>query len=63
MGKQAGRVWHEHLKARPKAMVFKQSSVDECVFYYKRSIFIVYVDDTIPLGLSDPKLEAIILLL
>ena len=48
--KQAGRVWHEHLKLRLKEMNFKQSSIDECVFYYKQRIFIVYVNDTILLG-------------
>ena len=61
--KQAGRVWHEHLKARLKAMGFKQSFVDECVSYYKQSIFIVYVGDTILLRPSEPELEENILLL
>jgi hypothetical protein len=61
--KQAGRVWYTHLVTGLKALGFVQSSVDECVFYYKQSVFLVYVDDTILLGPSERELEGIIQLL
>ena len=48
--KQAGRVWYLHLKKNLERIGFKVSKHDECLFYYGRTIFIVYTDDTILLG-------------
>jgi hypothetical protein len=45
--KQAGRVWNQHLVKGLKEIGFKQSKVDECVFFRDNVIFIVYVDDGI----------------
>jgi hypothetical protein len=45
--KQAGRVWNQFLTKRLLDNGFVQSSVDDCLFYYKRSIIMIYVDDTI----------------
>jgi hypothetical protein len=45
--KQAGRVWNQHLVDGLKSIGFQQSSIDECVFYRKNVIFVVYVDDGI----------------
>jgi hypothetical protein len=36
--KQAGRVWNKHLVSKLKSIGFKQSMVDECVFYKDGSI-------------------------
>jgi hypothetical protein len=40
--KQAGRVWYQHLKKNLLKSGFKASNIDECVFYYGKTIFIVY---------------------
>jgi hypothetical protein len=40
--KQAGRVWYLHLKKNLLKLGFKPSEHDECVFYYGKTIFIVY---------------------
>ena len=48
--KQAGRVWNQHLTKQLLSLGFIQSKVDECVFYYQQSIFLVFTDDTILLG-------------
>jgi hypothetical protein len=45
--KQAGKVWYDHLKERLTKLGFTQSKFDECVFYYGKTIFLVYTDDTI----------------
>jgi hypothetical protein len=45
--KQAGRVWNQHLTKGLKQLGFKQSNVDECVFFRGTVIFIVYTDDGI----------------
>ena len=51
--KQAGRVWNQHLvNGLVKTMHFKQSTVDECVFYRGSTILLVYVDDAILCGPS-----------
>jgi hypothetical protein len=44
--KQAGRVWYQHLKTNIFKLGLKPCKYDECVFYYRRTIFIVYTDDT-----------------
>jgi hypothetical protein len=48
--KQAGRVWYLHLKKNLEKIGFKGSKHDECLFYYGKTIFIVYTDDTILMG-------------
>ena len=45
--KQAGRVWNQHLVKGLTDIGFKQSKVDECVFFRDNVIFICYVDDGI----------------
>ena len=57
--KQAGRVWNQHLVKNLKKLGFTQSNVDECVFYFKRSVFLVYTDDTILLRADRKELEQI----
>ena len=58
--KHAGRVWNGYLVNKLLELDFKQSQIDDCVFYRGDVIFIVYVDDGIFLGLSDEQLSGII---
>jgi hypothetical protein len=58
--KQAGRVWYQHLKRNLLKLGFKTSNIDECVFYYGRTIIIVYTDDTILIGPDKVKIDELI---
>ena len=42
--KQAGRVWNKHLVGGLVKLGFKQSSVDECVLYFNKSVLLIYTD-------------------
>lgn len=55
--KQAGRVWNKYLTDRLIHKVgFKQSAVDECVFYRGNVMYVLYTDDSI---LAGPDLKEI----
>jgi hypothetical protein len=58
--KQAGRVWYLHLKKNLLKLGFKPSEHDECVFYYGKTIFIVYTDDTILLGPDQDEIDELV---
>jgi hypothetical protein len=59
--KQAGRVWNLHLvDGLVRKMKFKQSAVDECVFYRGTTILLIYVDDCILCGPSASEIKAAI---
>jgi hypothetical protein len=58
--KQAGCMWNSYLVTKLWEINFKQSLIDDCVFYRDDIIFIVYVDDGIFLGTSDQQLHDII---
>jgi hypothetical protein len=58
--KQAGRVWYLHLKKNLLKLGFKPSQHDECVFYYGKTIFIVYTDDTILLGPDKEEIDQLV---
>jgi hypothetical protein len=59
--KQAGRVWNKHLvNGLVNTMKFKQSTVDECVFYRGSTILLVYVDDAILCGPSKSDIQEIL---
>jgi hypothetical protein len=58
--KQAGCMWNSYLVTKLREINFKQSLIDNCIFYRDVVIFIVYVDDGIFLGLSDQQLRDII---
>jgi hypothetical protein len=58
--KQAGHVWNSYLVTKLREINFKQSLIDDCVFYRDNVIFIVYVNDGISLGPSDQQLCDII---
>ncbi len=58
--KQAGCVWNSYHITKLPENNFKQSLIDDCVFYQDDVIFIVYVDYGIFLGSSDQQLRDII---
>ena len=59
--RQAGRVWNQHLvNGLVNTMKFKQSSVDECVFYRGTTILLIYVDDGILCGPSASEIQSVI---
>ena len=51
--KQAGRVWNKHLCAKLEKVGFKQSIIDECVFYKKDMIYVLYTNNSILAGPSE----------
>jgi hypothetical protein len=58
--KQAGRIWNSYLVTKLREINFKQSLIDDCIFYRDNVIFIVYVDNGIFLGPLDQQLHDII---
>jgi hypothetical protein len=40
-----------------KDISFKQSKADECIFYYNRTVLLVYVDNSILMGPDDDEIE------
>ena len=58
--KQAGRVWYLHFRKNLMKLGFKPSEHDECVFYYGKTIFIVYTDDTILLGPDQQEIDTLV---
>ncbi len=58
--KKAGHIWNSYLVTKLWEINFKQSLIDDCVFYWDNVVFIVYVDDGIFLGPSDQQLRDII---
>jgi hypothetical protein len=58
--KQAGHVWHEYLVEVLIERHFKQSIVDNCVFYKGSTMLLVYVDDDIICGPSAKVIDEII---
>jgi hypothetical protein len=53
-------VWNSYLVTKLREINFKQSLIDNCVFYQDDIIFIVYVNNGIFLGPSDQQLHDII---
>jgi hypothetical protein len=58
--KQAGREWNKYLVDKMNTIGFKQSLIDDCVFYCGDIIFMVYVDDGIFIGSNDTQLQDVI---
>ena len=56
-GKNSGRVWNDYLKGGLVNIGFKQSAIDECVFYRKDVIFFFYVDDGIFIAKSNRSID------
>jgi hypothetical protein len=59
--KQAGRVWNKYLVNKlVKELGFKQSKVDECVFYRGKTLYVLYTDDSLLAGPDQKEIEKII---
>ena len=58
--KQAEGVWYLHLRKNLLKLGFKPSQHDECVFYYGKTVFIVYTDDTILLGPDKDEIDLLV---
>jgi hypothetical protein len=59
--RQAGRVWNQHLvNGLVTVLKFKQSTVDECVFYQGGTILLMYVDNGILCVTSADEIQTII---
>ena len=59
--KDSGRVWNQYLtKKLIKEVGFKQSKIDECVFYRGKTIYLLYIDDSILAGPDEGKIARII---
>jgi hypothetical protein len=55
--KQAGPVWYNHLVNGLLELGFVCNTADKCVFYYNKSILLIYVDDSILLGPDGKELK------
>jgi Reverse transcriptase (RNA-dependent DNA polymerase) len=58
--KQAGRVWNKYLTKTLTNNGFNQSQADECLFYFKQCIILIYVDDTIIAGPTDDNINEVV---
>jgi hypothetical protein len=59
--KQAGRVWNQFLVTKlVKELGFRQSKVDECVFYRGKTLYVLYTDDSLLAGPDAKEIEQII---
>ena len=59
--KQAGRVWYKYLSAIIITKVsFKQSKVDEFIFYKRKFMYVLYNNNYIIAGLDEDELNDII---
>jgi hypothetical protein len=58
---QAGRVWNQHLvNSLINVLKFKQSVIDECVFYHGTTVLLIYVGDGILSRTSAKEIQTII---
>ena len=56
--KDAGRVWFHYLKKKLTEEVgFKQSDIDECVFYRGTVIYVLYTDDSLIAGPDGKEID------
>ena len=59
--KQAGRVWNQYLVDKlVNELHFKQSKVDECVFYRGKTMYVLYTDDSLLAGPDKGEIDQII---
>ncbi|KAI2512019.1 hypothetical protein MHU86_2307 [Fragilaria crotonensis] len=59
--KQAGRVWNKFLVRKLiDELGFKQSKVDECVFYRGSTMYVLYTDDSLLAGPNKQEIDDII---
>ena len=55
--RQAGRVWNQFLIKKLKRIGFRQSSIDSCVLYRGKTIYVLYTDDSIIAGPCKVELD------
>ena len=59
--KQAGRVWNKYLVNKlVNELKFKQSDIDECVFYRGRTMYVLYTDDSLLAGPDKDEIDQIV---
>ncbi|KAI2496051.1 hypothetical protein MHU86_18472 [Fragilaria crotonensis] len=59
--KQAGRVWNKFLVDKLiNDLGFKQSKVDECVFYRGKTLYVLYTDDSLLAGPDKDEIDRVI---
>ena len=58
--KQAGRVWNQFLVTKLVELGFRQSKVDECVFYRGKTLYVLYTDDSLLAGPDPTEIDQII---
>ena len=59
--KQAGRVWNRYLMGKLVGELdFRQSAGDECVFYRRRMLYVLYTDDSLLAGPDAKEIDTII---
>ena len=59
--KQAGRVWNQYLVDKlVNKLKFKQSEVDECVFYRGKTMYVLYTDDSLLAGPDKNEIDQIV---
>ena len=62
-GCAASRVWNRYLHDGLLKIGFTQSKIDECLYFRKNNIFMVYVDDGILAGPSADEIDEVIQLI
>ena len=58
--RQAGRIWNKHIHAGLIERGFRQSTVDHCVYYKGKVVFLLYVDDGIFIGPDPAEIDRFI---
>ena len=58
--KNAGRVWNKYLVNKLTKIGFKQSKVDECVFYKGKVMYVLYTNDAILAGPDPQEIDEVI---
>ena len=59
--KQAGRVWNQYLVDKlVNQLKFKQSKIDECVFYRGKTMYVLYTDDSLLAGPDMDEIDQIV---
>jgi Reverse transcriptase (RNA-dependent DNA polymerase) len=59
--KNAGRTWYQYLtKKLIEEVGFTQSTVDECVFYKGKVMYVLYTDDSVLAGPDRSEIEQVI---
>jgi Reverse transcriptase (RNA-dependent DNA polymerase) len=59
--KNAGRMWYQYLRKKwIEEVGFKQSKVDECVFYKGKVMYVLYTDDSILAGPDKAEIDKVI---